>query len=294
VKGKISVVVRLIHSHSMASHMHLLFMATCCLGSAAVVFAIRTKAKKPDLTLEDYSTISDDPREIADKPAVDDAHPEASQNDQRLTISAVSHAGPRVVRVEENSPISDVHAGTVETANGVQRISMESTSPTHETHWNTSFLDAIDRERQDCSAQRYDVWEEEERYTVLKCDKVDNLENVVYISGRPYGRSSGDEEGPRLMILFDGKKFRLGKIDWQSSRYLKCVMTPDSQVCQDFIQSWGYTAMWATNSSTTLQNSKSIPTGNDLKVCCQGHSTSTASNTLGPIVDFSGISSMAK
>lgn len=269
----------------MASHMHLLFMATCCLGSAAVVFALRTKAKKPDLTLEDYSNISDDPREIADKPAVDDAHPEASQNDQRLTISAVSHAGPRVVRVEENSPISDVHAGTVETANGLQRISMESTSPTHETHWNTSFLDAIERQSQVCSNQRKDVWERNERYTVLKCDKVDNWENVVYISDRHYGRSSGDEEGPRLMIEFDGKQFRLGKIAWAASWDLKCVMTPDSQVCQDFINGGGYTAMWATDSSTTIQDSTSIPTGNDLKVCCQGKSLSTAS-PLGPIVDF--------
>jgi len=218
----------------MAGNKHLLFAATTCLGSAAVVFAMRTKIQvSRDLKVEQDSTISDvpDTPEIADKSVNDHADAETPLLDQRPSMSL-----PRVVHhdvnITEDMPKSDVdlptiekadvpvdfrraavsqpgvahthradvsHPGVAHTTNYVQHNS--SASPTHKAHRNTSFLDVshrtIARDEQCSYDKQFFGAKSGLTYYVEKCQKQngEDWEDVRYVSGEEYGRMTHKSRG---------------------------------------------------------------------------------------------------
>jgi len=262
-QAKTSAVVRLVHSHSMASHTHLLFLAMSCLGSAAVVYALRTKAKKPDLTVEEDSTIFGAPLgmlEISGKPAVDVGQPD--------------------IKIEEDLPISDVHFPTTEivagsadvlgadisrpdvghTSNGEQQISMSSTSPTHEaddqvwpekhltlqhpsispsdvgdtsneTHPMASgFLDSgiWEREQVQCRS-RGKVWSEANKFWMQRemCPWSNGKEVVYHSGSRYWAMNPAEHMFVQVQVgspeFNQFSKFYLGKIDYEHTEF-RCIM----------------------------------------------------------------------
>jgi len=154
--------------------------------------------------------------------------------------------GHRDVKVEEDLPISDVDLPTVETvakpevirradishpdvrhtSNGVQQISMDPTSSTHEAHRNASFLDASHhrtRTEVECKGYQYfssNNLESGELLSVETCE--DNGEDVTYVSKKPYYAHG---KKAYLWVNVGTHKFGLSLIDWKTRSHFRCFMT---------------------------------------------------------------------
>jgi len=223
----------------MADNKHLLFIATACLGGAAVGFAMRTKAKVPIVEVQGDSTISDAPLgmlETADKPAVDHTYPEAPLNDQHPGISA-PHVGHRDVKVEEDLRTSGVHLPMVETvdkaadvrradvahpsagntSNGFQQLSMESTCSYGDVH-----VPELDFEHTELA------------YHLEKCGAY--VTDVPYISSRTYGTEVDPSPNQHLRVQIGGSEFYLGKVSWYDSCLFSCIMTSNQQKCEEHLR----------------------------------------------------------
>jgi len=215
----------------MAGNKHLLFIATACLGGAAVGFAIRTKAKVPIVEVEGDTTMSDAPLgmlETAEKLADDHAYPETPLIVQLPTVETVDKSAD--VRRADISHLDVGH-----TSNGLQQISMVSTSPTHEAHWNTSFLDAFDGVA--CSEKQiHYVYSSKKDYLYHLENCGAGGEGAQFSSHEKYGQQVDEEEHMELRVKVGDSEFDLGQIEWDHPCRFRCIMTRSTQNCEEYLE----------------------------------------------------------
>jgi len=248
----------------MAGNKHVLFAVTTCLGSAAVMFAMRTKVQvSRDLQVEHDSTlpdVHDHPLQIADKSVNDHADLENSLPDQRPIMSPL-HVRHHDVKIEEDVAKSDVHLPTIEeaaepvdfrhtdipqpgvvhTSNGVHQIS--STLSTHKAQRNISFLDAAHRtftnDVQCAYSRHYKGKKSGLKYHVEECEAY-NEADVRYVSQESYGRNSMSDRSYNNLNAYlrmdIGDNQYLFEIDWKPWFHLGCFETNSQQTCKSLLQ----------------------------------------------------------
>jgi len=266
----------------MAGNQHVLFAVTTCLGSAAVIFAMRTKVQvSRDLKVEHDSTtpdVHDYPLQIADESLNDHADLENSLPDQRPIMSP-QHVRHHDVKIEEDVAKYDVHLPTIEeaaepvdfrhtdipqpvvvhTSKGVHQISST------KAQRNTSFLDAAHRtltNEVQCSYNRdYTGTKSGLKYHWEKCEAFHG-EDVRYVSQEVYGRNSksdrNDDNSNAYLRMDIGDNHYFFEIDWKPWFRFGCFETYRQQTCNSLLQL-----------ADRTKTSKSQYKESNLRLCCE-------------------------